>query len=177
MTHYIKAKISPGMFTSERSVSFSVGENNYNLIVDESDVVGDYLIVTAIERAECKVIVDLPRETFTTGRRIRVPAEVVLERLEVEVAMRSERRLEAVQRAERGELLSCPFCGDNNQRAPNRIYIERTLRDGYANYENDRDAYAYFVLCASCASQGPWTKSERSAMVEWNMRLPPEGAK
>lgn len=67
------------MFTTERSVSFSVDQKNYNLIVDKSDVHGDCLAVTVIRHVECgDVIVDLPRETFTSGPRIRVPAEMVL---------------------------------------------------------------------------------------------------
>lgn len=176
MAHYIKAKISPGVFRSERSVSFSVGENNYNLIVDESDIVGDHLVVTTIKRVEREVIIDLPRETFTTGRRIRVPVEMVLERPQVDAAMCSERRLEATKRAERGELLPCPFCGDNNQRAPDRLVVSKMLRDGYKGDESDRDAYAYAVECGSCASVGPWSKAnEHAAMVRWNTRHPPEG--
>lgn len=82
-------------------------------------------------------------------------------------------RLEAVQLADKGKLLPCPFCGDSNERLPDRIIVDRTLRAGYeGKYENDRDAYSYAVTCLSCAARGPWVKSsKRAAMVEWNVRM------
>jgi hypothetical protein len=85
-------------------------------------------------------------------------------------------RLKAVELANRGELLFCPFCGDNNERHPGRLVVSKTLRDGYKGHESDRDTYAYAVRCQSCAALGPWSKSsEHAAMVEWNMR-PLKGA-
>lgn len=63
------------------------------------------------------------------------------------------------------ELLRCPFCdGEGLPR--------KALRDGYAgDWENDPDAYAYFIICRACACQGGWAKSEGSAIKLWNLRV------
>jgi hypothetical protein len=61
-------------------------------------------------------------------------------------------------------LLLCPFCGG----AP---IEDRALRDGYANYPSDPDAYAYFIICRSCAAQGGWAKSASGGRRRWNMRV------
>jgi hypothetical protein len=62
-------------------------------------------------------------------------------------------------------LLPCPFCG--GQPIP-----EKALRDGYADCQDDPDAYAYTVRCRSCAAEGGWAKSATSAARWWNMRQP-----
>ncbi len=57
---------------------------------------------------------------------------------------------------------SCPFCGCGTVR------IEKVLRGGYNH--NDCEAYAYAVVCPSCAAEGGWGKSGSSAVSMWNMR-------
>jgi len=77
-----KAKIcvavGAGMFSSERAVSFRVNGTTYNLVVDPSDISeSNMLSVLVIQREQDESIVDLPRETFTTGNRIRVPTSLL----------------------------------------------------------------------------------------------------
>jgi hypothetical protein len=69
----IRVKVEQGMFPSERTVSFQIGGKSYTLIVDAADVQGDMLTVYVVEQGEREALVDLPRETFTTGNRIRIP--------------------------------------------------------------------------------------------------------
>lgn len=73
------AKVGQGLFASERSVTLQVGEDIYNLIVDEHDVQpDDTLEVTVVAAEGDQALVDLPRETFTSGNRIRVPTSALL---------------------------------------------------------------------------------------------------
>ena len=77
----IPCTVEKGMFESERSVTFDAGEKRYHLIVDRSSIVDDMLVVEVLSRAgDSSYIVRLPRETFTSGRTIRVPREVVQRR-------------------------------------------------------------------------------------------------
>jgi Lar family restriction alleviation protein len=63
-------------------------------------------------------------------------------------------------------LKPCPFCGDT------RVWIDKMLRDGYEQFKDDEDAYAYSIRCGSCAASGGWSKSsENSAIRLWNMRV------
>jgi hypothetical protein len=74
----IQVTVSDGMFASERSVSFDAGDRKYHLLVDEDDVSGDEMNVNIVSAPdEDTYIVQLPRETFTTGHRVRVPRGVV----------------------------------------------------------------------------------------------------
>ena len=59
----------------------------------------------------------------------------------------------------------CPFCGGNPR-------LEKLLRDGYETGSDDPDAYAYFLVCNSCACTGPWGKNPFTAFRYWNMREP-----
>ena len=66
-------------------------------------------------------------------------------------------------RAKRGlaqGLGPCPFCGGQAR-------LESQPHD-----ELDTE---WFVVCNSCAAEGPWTKSEPGARTLWNMRHKPEG--
>ena len=58
----------------------------------------------------------------------------------------------------------CPFCGGDPM-------PDRELRRGHDR--TDRDAWAYFLRCVSCAAQGGWAKSESGAIRLWNMRVAP----
>lgn len=57
----------------------------------------------------------------------------------------------------------CPFCGG-------RGVVGCTLRDGYQNFRDDPDAFAYWVECVSCACHGPWEKSVSAALRRWRTR-------
>ena len=62
------------------------------------------------------------------------------------------------------EIKPCPFCGGNAE-------LDRVLRDGYMGSRDDRDAFAYFYRCYSCAATGGWSKTgEAGARRAWNMR-------
>jgi len=76
---HIRVEVGRGTFSSERSVSFVADKRKYNLIVDESDVEDGMLVVDIVEEMADEAIVDLPRETFTSGSRIRVPRSLVHE--------------------------------------------------------------------------------------------------
>jgi Lar family restriction alleviation protein len=60
--------------------------------------------------------------------------------------------------------LPCPFCGET------KIHLGSVLRDGYATFQDDPDARAYYYICNSCACQGGWAKSATGALKHWNMR-------
>lgn len=73
----IKVEVSRGVFSSERCVSFSVGDKHYESIVDVSDVIGDRLLVYEIERRGDEVLIQLPRECMVSGSRLTVPASML----------------------------------------------------------------------------------------------------
>lgn len=77
MTYYIKVNVQPGMFSSEKSVSFSANSEWYTLIVDESDLAGDELRIDVVDERPERLVIRLPRETLTSGRTISVPRELV----------------------------------------------------------------------------------------------------
>ena len=60
----------------------------------------------------------------------------------------------------------CPFCGGT------RTLLDRALRGGYQQAQEDPDAWAYTVRCLSCAATGPWFKREGNAVRSWNRRVP-----
>lgn len=62
-------------------------------------------------------------------------------------------------------LLPCPFCGGDG-------LFDCDLRDGYENYKDDPDAYAYTIRCRCCAAEGGWAKSASGAQRLWNSRAP-----
>lgn len=62
-----------GVFKSERAISFEAGGERYELIVDETDLQGSKLKVYLVARKGDEALIDLPRETFTSGYRIRIP--------------------------------------------------------------------------------------------------------
>lgn len=70
-----------GLFSSERLVSFTVGERRYESIVDEHDVTGTRLRVRVVaeEPSTDRVLVDLPRETITAGQRMFLPKSMILD--------------------------------------------------------------------------------------------------
>lgn len=69
-----------GLFSSERLVSFTVGERRYESIVDEYDVTGTRLRVSVVaeEPGTDRLLVQLPRETITGGQRMYLPKLMVL---------------------------------------------------------------------------------------------------
>ncbi|MDA2928506.1 hypothetical protein MYX84_00935 [Acidobacteria bacterium AH-259-O06] len=85
---YIPCKISLGLFEGERIVQFEVEGTEYSTIVDSEDVheskmpqqgewVDGLLQVYAIKKNGETVIVNLPRETASSGRRITVPKQLL----------------------------------------------------------------------------------------------------
>lgn len=75
---HLRVKVGEGMFDTERTVSFQAGEKNYTLIVDEEDVKDNALEVYVVAQENGESIVDLPRDTFTSGSRIRVPSSLIM---------------------------------------------------------------------------------------------------
>ena len=53
-------------------VSFQEYGESYALFVDEQDVQGGLFTVYKVAQCGDEVLVDLPRETFTSGNRVRV---------------------------------------------------------------------------------------------------------
>ena len=77
---YINVKVQKGMFASEKTVSFEAGEEAYSLIVDEADLFSDSrLKVIVLDASKDHLVIRLPRETFTSGRTLKVPREIVVE--------------------------------------------------------------------------------------------------
>lgn len=80
MKYRIKvSNVGPGVFSNERSVSFQVGGQSYTLIVPTEYLGDDDTIgVEVVGNRGSDVLVDLPRETFTSGNRIMMPrAELI----------------------------------------------------------------------------------------------------
>lgn len=75
--HYITVKVEPGMFESERGVSFEAEGQHYHLLVDFADLDGDRLKVEVIDHESNYYLVRLPRETFTTGATLKLPKALV----------------------------------------------------------------------------------------------------
>jgi hypothetical protein len=73
----IQVKVGPGIFRSERSVSFEAGDRRYELIVDQANLVDDRLKVWLVAEFGDEALIDLPRETFSSGSRIRVPTSLL----------------------------------------------------------------------------------------------------
>lgn len=67
---------SPGLFSSEREVVIRA-ERNYSLLVDAHSLRGGLLAVRLIEEVDGLLLIELPRETFSSGRRIRVPRGLI----------------------------------------------------------------------------------------------------
>lgn len=61
-------------------------------------------------------------------------------------------------------LSPCPFCGGEGE-------MHKEMRSGYEKWPNDPDAYAFFVVCVSCAASGGWGKTKGSGRRWWNMRF------
>ncbi len=76
----IQVSVRAGVFSSEREVSFAAGSKNYRMLVDRADVQPSNRIrVYVVTEAKNTALVELPRETFTTGNRVRVPKSVLLD--------------------------------------------------------------------------------------------------
>lgn len=74
---YIRVRVEPGMFSSERYVMFDAGDKSYGLFVDERDVQDSMIPVFVVAQQGEEAIVDLPRETFTSGNRVLVPTSIL----------------------------------------------------------------------------------------------------
>ena len=88
--YYLVCKIRSGSFERERGVTIEIPDvGNVSTIVDELDVLprakpapgvimdGRLRVVVVDQKAD-KFIVDLPRETFSSGPRIAVPKDLVV---------------------------------------------------------------------------------------------------
>jgi hypothetical protein len=87
--YYVVCKIRLGSIERERGVIIEMPEGNITTIVDELDVLphskpepgvilNGKLKVFVVDQKGDRVIVDLPRETFSSGPRIAVPKELVV---------------------------------------------------------------------------------------------------
>jgi hypothetical protein len=72
--------IQPGMFSTERFVAFTVGDQEYSLLVDHSSVQENEktLDVQVIETKGDETLVELPRASFNAGSRLLIPSDSVL---------------------------------------------------------------------------------------------------
>lgn len=81
MKRWIKVQeIGPGVFSNERSVTFQIGGQSYTLIVPVEYLREDSmeLQVEVVAERGAEVLVDLPRETFTSGLRVQMPRASLL---------------------------------------------------------------------------------------------------
>lgn len=78
MEKRLRVEVQPGMFPSERTVTFEAGGRRYVLIVDEEDVKDGTLQVYVVAQGGDEALVDLPRDTFTSGSRVRIPRSDLL---------------------------------------------------------------------------------------------------
>jgi hypothetical protein len=70
----VRVEVSPGLFSSERTVRINAGDRSYQLLVDASNLCGNEgLWVHILDENDKEAIVDLPQETFSSGSRIRLP--------------------------------------------------------------------------------------------------------
>ena len=74
----IQVIVQPGLFPSERTVSFRAGDRHYEMVVDQEDVADGTLVVYVVAERNGDAMIDLPRETFTSGSRIRIPTAELL---------------------------------------------------------------------------------------------------
>jgi len=81
---YISCKVSSGLFRGERVVEFKVQGETYRTVVDRRDViekkepspdkwVDGLLRVRVLKKNKETILIDLPRETVTSGKRMFVP--------------------------------------------------------------------------------------------------------
>lgn len=74
----IKVEVGPGVFSSEKTVSFSTGSATYQLVLDESQLEGASLLpVQILDETEDGYLISLPADTFTSGSTVRVPRRLV----------------------------------------------------------------------------------------------------
>jgi hypothetical protein len=78
MKRRLRVDVQPGMFQSERTVSFEAGGRRYVMIVDEEDVRDGTLVVYVVDQRDDEALVDLPRDTFSSGSRVRIPNSALL---------------------------------------------------------------------------------------------------
>ena len=64
--------IGPGVFSTENTVSFEADGKQYTLLVDKDFLTNDTLEVQVVAEGEKEALIDLPRDTFTSGSRIRI---------------------------------------------------------------------------------------------------------
>lgn len=74
---YIPVQIEEGMFSNEKTVSFSEGGRTVSLIVDARDIVNSKLRVRVVHQMNDKVVIDLPGEPFSGGARLSIPATML----------------------------------------------------------------------------------------------------
>jgi len=73
----IKVEVLPGVFSSEKTVSFSNGSTRYQLVLDESQLIGGLLPVEILDESAESYLISLPSDTFTSGSTVRVPRTLV----------------------------------------------------------------------------------------------------
>lgn len=73
----IRVNVAAGMFSHEKVVSFRVGTTKYSLILNSEQIQGSTICVGVINYDERGALVELPAETLTYGRRVRVPLDLL----------------------------------------------------------------------------------------------------
>lgn len=74
----LKVKVDPGIFSTERSVSFDLDGRRYAILVDLSELDGDELLVRIVEASDERLVIELPSAPPSGGKRVIVPRSVVL---------------------------------------------------------------------------------------------------
>ena len=78
MAFRIKVHVQPGMFASERTVSFTVDDQRYEVpAVDEFHLHGDDLDVEILDEAPGLLKIRLPSDTVAAGRTLWIPQGLV----------------------------------------------------------------------------------------------------
>ncbi|MDQ2687332.1 MAG: hypothetical protein M3Y28_05640 [Armatimonadota bacterium] len=70
--------VGPGVFSTENAVSFEADGKEYTLLVDKDSLKNNMLEVQVVAEGEKEALIDLPRDTFTSGSRIRILKDQLL---------------------------------------------------------------------------------------------------
>lgn len=84
----LACRVGRGMFENERAITITADDVEFSALVDADDVVvksaprGDETVagwvkVSIVQKGKDRALVDLPRETFSSGPRILIPLTLI----------------------------------------------------------------------------------------------------